>query len=179
MIERLASTAGLAIAIGVGLIFLFAGLSKLRHRKLLPGVIANYRIVPDAAVPVVATLLPVAELALSALLIVGERHVAPLVGIALLLAFAWAMAVNIRRGRTNIDCGCGSPHLRQTLGKGLVYRNFTLALALIPAIAFPALPTGADLPVGVIAGLLLYLLYYLFHALNALHASSPMLKAPA
>ncbi|MFD2428851.1 hypothetical protein ACFSUK_13225 [Sphingobium scionense] len=42
--------AALAAAIGIGLILLQAGLSKLRHRILLPGVIANYRLLPPALV---------------------------------------------------------------------------------------------------------------------------------
>jgi hypothetical protein len=48
----------------VGLIFTFAGLSHWRHRRLLSGVVANYRLLPDGMVNPVAAVLPWAELAL-------------------------------------------------------------------------------------------------------------------
>ena len=46
-----------------------------------------------------------------------------LVAMALLALFAAAMAINIRRGRDHIDCGCGQSFLRQTLSWMLVARN--------------------------------------------------------
>jgi hypothetical protein len=41
------------------------------------------------------------------------------------------MAVNLRRGRGHIDCGCGHAELRQPLNWLLVFRNIALALPLL------------------------------------------------
>ena len=73
--------AALAAAIGIGLILLQAGLSKLRHRILLPGVIANYRLLPPALVAPAAILLPLAEIAIGATLIAGLAPVLSLIHI--------------------------------------------------------------------------------------------------
>ena len=92
--------AALAAAIGIGLILLQAGVSKLRHRILLPGVIANYRLLPPALVAPAATLLPLAEIAIGATLIAGLAPVPVLLAMLLLAIFASAMAINIARGRS-------------------------------------------------------------------------------
>ena len=39
----------------IGLVFLLAAVQKLRHWRLLPGVIANYRLLPPWAVGITAT----------------------------------------------------------------------------------------------------------------------------
>ena len=98
---------GVAASVAVALLFAVAGIDKLRHRDLLPGVIANYRLLPDALVAPAAALLPGVELLVGAGLLLGFAPLAPMVAIALLLVFAAAMAINIGRGRRHIDCGCG------------------------------------------------------------------------
>ncbi len=128
----LALLEGLAASIGVGLVFVTAAIGKLRHRHLLPGVIANYRLLPEPLVAGAALVLAPAELLIGAALLLGERSVAPAAAIALLLLFATAMAINIQRGRDHIDCGCGHAALRQQLGWPLVARNVVLAAMLLP-----------------------------------------------
>ena len=99
MLGQFLQIGGFAASVFVGLIFVVAGIDKLRHRDLLPGVIANYRLLPAALVGPAATVLPVAELLLGTALLLGNRPVAPIAAIALLLVFAAAMAINIGRGR--------------------------------------------------------------------------------
>ncbi|OYX92602.1 MAG: methylamine utilization protein MauE, partial [Novosphingobium sp. 35-62-5] len=48
-------------AVGNGLVFLTAGFAKLRSRRVFPGVVANYRLLPEALVGPVAAVLPLAE----------------------------------------------------------------------------------------------------------------------
>lgn len=177
-------------AVGVGLIFAGAATGKLRHRALFPGVVANYRLLPRGLVAPVAMILPWAELGLGlALLSLGVSGMAgpalplalPLAStsaIGLLLVFAWAMAINIARGRSHIDCGCGHSALRQPLGKPLVLRNILLALLLVPAIlpvstSLHAVPGAGWVALG--GGLALFLLFHLFNAILALTA----MAAPA
>lgn len=176
----LASAAGLAGSVGVGLVFLQAALAKLRHRELLAGVIANYRLLAPALTGPAALLLPPAELAVSLGLLLGgawrpAQFVAALGAIALLLVFAAAMGINIARGRSHIDCGCGRSQLRQPLSWLLVWRNLALAALLTPLLApldFLA-PTGADLAIALAGGLAVFVIVQLFNAIGAL-AGSPL-----
>lgn len=172
---------GLTGAFGTGIVFVEAGLAKLRHRDLVPGVIANYRLVPETLVAPVAALLPLVELGLGLGLIAsvltgGTLHLLALPAAALLLVFAWAMAVNIRRGRRAIDCGCGRSQLRQPLSWGLVARNGVLA-TLVAIHAIPGEAGSAlDIALALVAGTALYGIILLFNALAAL-AASPLASA--
>ncbi len=160
----------MAASVVCALLFLVAGIDKLRHRPLLPGVIANYRLLPTALVAPAALLLPVAELAVAGGLLLGITPWAPLAAMALLLVFAVAMAINIGRGRRHIDCGCGHAGLRQQLNWGQVARNMLLVAALAPAsLAGGAAPlAGAEIAVAMAAGVVIYLLMMLFAALRGL-----------
>jgi hypothetical protein len=165
--------AGFAASVTVGLVFLVAALGKLRHRGLLPGVIANYRLLPEALVAPAALLLPFVELIVAVGLLLGNRPAAPLAAIVLLLVFAAAMAINIRRGRRHIDCGCGHSGLRQDLGWRMVARNLVMALALAVRLATPGDLAMLDIGVAIAAGAMVYLLMLMFNALKALPGRQP------
>ncbi|NKI98996.1 MauE/DoxX family redox-associated membrane protein [Novosphingobium sp. SG707] len=173
----LLATLLLGFGIGAGLIFAFAGLSHWRHRRLLVGVVGNYRLLPDGLVAPVAGLLPWGEMAVGLALMVaplaaGVGRGGALAGGGLLLLFGWAMAVNLRRGRGFIDCGCGHDTLRQPLSWALVARNVVLALPLLALAAMgPVLPDGMALIAAMVAGLAVWLGYHLFNALAALQSS--------
>ncbi len=160
--------AGFAASVAIGLIFLVAGIEKLRHRALLPGVIANYRLLPASFVAPVAFLLPLTEIVVATSLLFGDRPAAPIAAIALLLVFAAAMAINIRRGRRHIDCGCGHAALRQSLGWGHVIRNLLFALALAPRLAGGGNLSVPDLVVAALAGLSIFLLVQMINTISAL-----------
>jgi hypothetical protein len=157
----------------VGLIFLTAGVSKFRHRALLPGVVANYRLLPPSLVAPVAAILPIAEILIGAALIAGIAPVALPVVLAMLLLglFAAAMAINIARGRTQIDCGCGRSQLRHPIGWGLVARNMVLAGLLAPRLLPAPVLSPIDLAAGIAGGLAIFLAYVLFNSIGALIAS--------
>jgi uncharacterized membrane protein YphA (DoxX/SURF4 family) len=163
---------GLAASIGVGLIFVTTGWAKVRHRALLEGVVANYRILPQRLVAPVARLLPGVEMVTGVALIAGLGRVPALAATALLLAFAAAMAVNVRRGRLFIDCGCGLSHLRQHVSWALIARNGILAALLVPTWAITPTLSGADVAIAAFGGIALFLTYQLFNALDALSQSS-------
>ena len=172
--------AGLTGAIGSGIVFVEAGLAKMRHRDLLPGVVANYRLLPGALVAPVAAILPPVELGLGFGLIVssmtggGPLHWFAVPAAALFVVFAAAMAINIVRGRRMIDCGCGRSQLRQPLSWGLVVRNLVLA-ALVAIHAIGVAPGEtvalADIALALVAGTAMFLITLLFNALAALAAS--------
>jgi len=162
---------GLAGAFGVGMILILAGLTKLRQRPLMVGVVANYRLLPEALVAPVATALPVAELVLGVALLAGGMRIAVLPAALLLMLFAAAMAINIRRGRSHIDCGCGGPHGRQTLGWPLVLRNLALAAIVLVRLVPVPVAGAVALAVALFGGTSLFLLTLLSNAFGTLAAS--------
>src|ERR1700759_4979405 len=113
---QLLSVAAEAGRVCVGLVFLLAAVQKAQHWRLLSGVIANYRLLPGWMVPAATALLPPLEMLLAGGLLSAQRGPWPdLAAIALLALFAGAMAINVRRGRIHIDCGCGQDFLSQQL----------------------------------------------------------------
>lgn len=162
---------GYAGALGVGLVFAQAAIAKLRHRELLAGVIANYRLLPATLVAPAALLLAPTELVIAAGLLLGGQPPAALAAIVLLVIFAAAMGINIARGRRAIDCGCGRSHLRQPLSWLLVARNLVLAALLVPRLLPGAAPTSTELAVALASGLAVFVVVQLFNAIGALAAS--------
>ena len=161
---------GSAAATCAGLLFLVAAVAKLRHRAELPAVIANYRLLPPPAIAPAALLLPWTEGVIGLTLLVGgvAAQIAAWAAIALLLLFAGGMAVNIRRGRSHIDCGCGIGGLRQPLRAALVRRNLVLAASLVTLALMPGtLPVSGRL-LATAAGAVAFLLVLLLDALLAL-----------
>jgi Methylamine utilisation protein MauE len=153
----------------LGLVFLTAAIEKLRSSAVLEGVVANYRILPRALVAPVSAALPWVELVLGATLLTLVPSVwPPAAGIALLCIFAWAMSVNLWRGRSDIDCGCHQAAMRQTLRWSLVARNLGLVLLLVPALPEASTSSWPLLAVGGMAGATAYLLYLLFNTLASL-----------
>ena len=162
---------GLAGYFCLGLIFVQAGAAKLRHRALLPGVVANYRLLPAALVTPVAGALPAVELILGLALLAGGQRLAVLPAILLMWIFAAAMAINILRGRSHIDCGCGRSQLRQPLSWLLVGRNLALTAIALPRLLPAAAPDAADIATAIAGGVTLFVITLLFNAIGTLAAS--------
>lgn len=161
----------LAASVGVGIILLVGGLSKWRHRALLPGVIANYRLLPTALIGPAALVLPFAEMLIGGALVAGLAPVPVLFAMLLLGLFALAMVINITRGRTHIDCGCGRSQLRHPIGWVPVARNLGL-IALIAPRLLPAPPLSMlDIVTAMAGGGALYLAYLLLNTIGTLIAS--------
>ena len=169
MAHELFTAASLAGRTCIGLVFLLAAIQKAMHWRILPGVIANYRLLPQWAPLPAAALLPPTEMVVAVLLLSAQLRPWPvLAAVVLLLVFAAAMAINIRRGRNHIDCGCGETFLRQPLSWSLVRRNGALAALLVPSVMMPS-PMSVSLALsGVAAGIGLFLLYLSFNILAAL-----------
>ena len=115
----------------VALLMLRAALDKAADGVRFEGVLADYDLVPDAALRPLRIALPVLELLAAGALSFGVTRMAGagLAGV-LLLSYACAMGLNLTRGRSEIDCGCGGP--AQPLHWALVARNLCLTATLTP-----------------------------------------------
>lgn len=169
LLHALLAAAAVAGQTCVGLVFLLAAMQKALHWRILPGVIANYRLLPRRMALPAAVLLPPLELLLAVLLVSAQFGPWPaMAAMALLMLFAAAMAINLGRGRGHIDCGCGETFLGQPLNWALVGRNAVLASLLLPSLV-TAVPVTTSLAIsGVAAGMALFLLYLLLNILAAL-----------
>jgi uncharacterized membrane protein YphA (DoxX/SURF4 family) len=132
-------------------IFLRSGVVKLGGLAEFRVAVANYRLLPVAAVPMVATVLPAAEVVLAVMLAAGLLPVAAsAVLAALLVVFAVAVAINLARGRS-FDCGCGG-----SVAPALIsWRHVLLDLVLAAGAAAVAIapPPAAQLwrgPAGLV-----------------------------
>jgi hypothetical protein len=169
ILPALGATAALAVQIAVGLILASAAIAKLRDRGTFAGVVADYRLAPDWAVAPIALLLPLAELAIGAMLILGlALPIAVIGGVALLALFAGAIAINLQRGRTTIDCGCSLTASGQSIHPLMVWRNLGLGLALMFSLPLTLPLAGGMIASGLAAGAVLFLLYLLFNHVIAL-----------
>ncbi len=101
-------TVALAARLLLGCIFIAASLDKIVHPEPFARGVYNYRLLPDAAVNVVALWLPWLELMGGALLVVGVwLRGSILVLTGLLVAFLGALGFNLARG-LDVACGCFS-----------------------------------------------------------------------
>lgn len=150
---------GMAIQAGAVLLillFLQAAWHKFSDYGRFLGLLADYRLLPELLLEPAARLLLLSE-ALCALLLVWpvSRPAGAVLAASLLLLYALAIAINLLRGRVQVECGCGGAG--QPLSWWLVLRNallllIALACALAGSIALEPLASAA----GVLAGLLLW-----------------------
>ena len=146
------------------------------------GAVENYRIIPEALSLPAAAIVPISELGGAIGLMVPRLRAASATALMVLLAiFSAAIAINLVRGRLNIDCGCFGPALRQPLSHWLLVRNAMLmllcALVLLPSDVRTM--TALDFATMVLGASTLMLLY---GSANYLLANAPALdrmKRPA
>jgi uncharacterized membrane protein YphA (DoxX/SURF4 family) len=161
-----------AVRVLIGLVFLVAAVSKMRHWSIFEGVIGNYRLLPQFAVRPFAWLMPPCEVAVGLAVLAGVPY-ASLAAAALLTLFALAMAVNILRGRSHIDCGCFNSALKQPLRWSLVLRNAVLTSLLGFSAGAPSPAPGGVLLLGALGGISLFVIVQCVNALLAIPALAP------
>jgi hypothetical protein len=125
---------GCLIMFALALLFADAALHKWRDLAGFGAVFGAYGLLPHAAGLRVYWLVPTLETAVAFGLLVAEtRAGAAVLGELLLLSYAAAIFVNLRRGRRDIACGCGGPDERRPIAAWMVWRNGVLALLLAGA----------------------------------------------
>ncbi len=169
-------------AIFVAVVMARAAVHKLQDPSF-EGTLADYQLLPERLVPRAVPLLAGAEVvAALGLCVLATRPFAAALAAALLVIYAGAMAINLLRGRREIDCGCGGPG--DVISWALVARNAALLVILLPAlIGVPA--DSIDMALGV-AGILvtavsvalLFLALVLFESV-ATRSAAIALRLPA
>jgi hypothetical protein len=126
VLDPVAST---LIALGGAGLFGWAAVHKLRTREAFAATLAEYRLVPAGLVGFTAFVLAMLELATAAALLWPvSRVIGGLAGAALLVIYASAIAINLARGRKDLDCGCGLQP--RAIGGWMVARNLIVAMPL-------------------------------------------------
>ncbi len=122
-------TIDLPIAILLGCVFLTAGVGKLIRVDRFRASLSSYRLA--AARPLLAWLVPIAEIAIGGALVAGVAA-AGWAALALLAAFSLALAVEVANGSEPADCGCMVPGTGLSARMALA-RNGLLAVAAAAA----------------------------------------------
>ena len=128
---------GLALRSSVALVLLSAAVHKLRDPAAFAAVVADYRLVPRASALVLSRLIILAELMVGATLPIARG--AAVGAFALFAMYSAAIAINLRRGRRDLDCGCAGPARRVPIGPSLLVRNAVLIAGSLAAL----LPSAA------------------------------------
>ncbi|MBP6106041.1 MAG: MauE/DoxX family redox-associated membrane protein [Steroidobacteraceae bacterium] len=111
----------------IALVFAEAVYHKLSDMRAFRDTLANYQLVPERSLRLVAAAIIALEIAAAvSLLWPGAPSAAPAVAASILVVYAAAIAINLLRGRGSIDCGCSGAVVRQSLSAGLVIRNAVL-----------------------------------------------------
>lgn len=138
---------------------------KLLQRERFTAALNAYQLLPEGLVATAVWVLVLAEVLLVLALVVSPP--AGMLGaVALFGLYGCAIALNIARGRHDIDCGCGDEPT--PLSWRILLRNVVLVgLALLGAyLGAPALSVGVVV-VGVAMGVATLFLYFAFEQLIA------------
>ncbi len=122
----------LALELCVAGVFVTAAVHKARDIAGFRATVQNYRILPEGLLWLSPVMI-VAELIIAATLLLGDssRAIGAALAIATLAIYSLAIAINLLRGRREIDCGCLGPRHRQSLSEWLLVRNGLLLAASI------------------------------------------------
>jgi len=162
MIDPLLPT---AIAYGFAVLLFAAAWHKLSERGRFEAILRDYRLLPEHLVRPLTVLIPVIELTLALGWVTGlSPHLTIVASAALLTSYAFAMTINLVRGRIYIDCGCGfgaSAGEGPILSARLVARNILLiGLALLPLVPTSSRDLGITDFIVVLASVLVAVLLY-------------------
>jgi hypothetical protein len=153
---------GYVLVVALALLFAQAAWHKWRALAQFGGSLAAYRLFPRPLLGLLRVAVPAGETAIALLLLpAATRPWAAAAGAALLLAYAGAMAINLGRGRYDLDCGCAGPAERRPIAAWMVWRDVLLAVLLaLGGLPWATRPLTATDLVTVGGGLLVVALLY-------------------
>lgn len=118
----------------LALLFATAAWHKLADRNRFAATLRAYQLVPRRLVEPLAVAIPTFELGVAGALLFPVHGAAAVAAAALLSVYTLAIAVNLVRGRRQIDCGCFGPASRVPLRRPLLLRNGLLLVAATMAV---------------------------------------------
>ena len=140
----------LSIAVLFAFVFTSAATHKVMQYRRHVVIVADYRVMPRWLAPLLAPLVIALEFTV-AILVPWPAWRTPglMLAAGLLLVYLFSIGLNLLRGRTSIDCGCGWGSQGQGISSWLLVRN----LILIGAVAV-ALAPQVERPLNILDGFL-------------------------
>ena len=116
-----------SLRLGLALLFVMAAWHKLSDQPRFEAAVSAYDLLPKRASFLLSWVLPLLETAIAAgLLYPATQRAAAVAASAVLLVYTAAIAINLARGRRQIDCGCFASRSVTPLNGGLLARNAAL-----------------------------------------------------
>lgn len=150
-----------------------AAVHKLADPKAFERSLEAYEVAPRALAPLLGRLLPMLELATATgLVFAPTRAAAGGFGALLLTAYGGAIALNLGRGRRELDCGCMGFGSQSRISPMLIWRNAIAAIASLLAGLLPRTDRATNWIDAwtIMAGIAMVALLYL--AMEALRAAA-------
>lgn len=124
---------GYSLSAAFALLFAQAALQKWRSLSHFEAVVSAYRLSSGAVTAMLKWLVPSIESGVAvALLFSTSRSLGVIVGAAVLVLYAGGIALNLKRGRVDLDCGCAGARDRRPIAPWMVVRNVVMAVCLLP-----------------------------------------------
>ena len=126
----------------MSLFFAVAALHKLKAPLAFKAAVRDYEVIPSYLLGIFSILLIILELLSAAMVLIPfARFIGLAMMLGLLTAYSTGIAINLFRGRRDIDCGCNGPTIVQPLSWWLVFRNLVffglVLIAVQPTISRP------------------------------------------
>ena len=156
--------------------FLFAqsGWQKIAAPAYYAEVINNYRVGSFTGTVGGAISIGLFELLIAGSLLTGfQASFAAMAAAFMLLAYGAAIGLNLRRGRREIDCGCGTGRSGEGISAWHIWRN----LGFVVLLAFGSAQSSAAASGGkiLLAAAAASLLFVIYHAAGELISNQPRL----
>ncbi|MCL5037771.1 MAG: DoxX family membrane protein [Chloroflexi bacterium] len=129
------------LRIVLGVIFVFASYSKIMNPIHFKAVVAEYQILPDSIVPLVAIILPWVEFLCGSMLILNiYTQSNALIVLVVLCAFTFGIVNNFMRGLIH-DCGCfeflgGWFGIKEDISFVQIIRDLIFILLVLPILFY-------------------------------------------
>jgi hypothetical protein len=175
------------VAMGFAVLFMLAAVHKLSNRSEFFLILRAYQVLPAMLLRPTTLIIPNLEIILAfGWFLIGvlgfQLRAVPVFSAGLLLVYAAAIAINLFRGRRDIDCGCSlassktdSSNPSEQISEAQVFRNCLLALlALIAAAPMTARVINAIDYLALIGASVVCV--FIYAAINQLIANSLSMK---
>jgi hypothetical protein len=119
-----------SLRLGLALLFAAAAWHKVTDRRRFEATVSAYELLPTRAASMFSRVVPLAEGSIAVGLVYPTTvSAAAVAASSMLLLYTGAIAINLARGRREIDCGCLASRSVTPLDGALIARNAGLIAA--------------------------------------------------